>query len=244
MSKVPAEFEQILSRQGRRVLAGAHPLCAALADPKRRFVAQAGLIDRAKIARLRLLLDREMFAALERLEQPIPPETIWSQKRSYEDRLPKVMRVATAYLESRRERAWGVAERIGLMAMMNSPSFRAFAEALAGRPLKRGWGKQILCYGAGDYSGPHHDHHPEMKAARSGYIDMHIGLVSPQVRSHFLVYARGGHFQDMVDVGRDGMVSAYRLPFWHYTTPLQARPGQAAKARRWVLLGTFLFAKP
>jgi hypothetical protein len=32
-------------------------------------------------------------------------------------------------------------------------------------------------------------------------------------------------------------VTAYRLPFWHYTTPLVGAP----KAARWVLLGTFLF---
>jgi hypothetical protein len=34
----------------------------------------------------------------------------------------------------------------------------------------------------------------------------------------------------------------YRLPFWHYTTPLAAKPGAEATARRWVLLGTFLDA--
>jgi len=39
-------------------------------------------------------------------------------------------------------------------------------------------------------------------------------------------------------------VSAYRLPFWHYVTPLVAAPGRAREARRWVLLGTFLYAAP
>jgi hypothetical protein len=34
----------------------------------------------------------------------------------------------------------------------------------------------------------------------------------------------------------------YRLPFWHYTTPLVAKPGAEDAARRWVLLGTFLDA--
>jgi len=33
-------------------------------------------------------------------------------------------------------------------------------------------------------------------------------------------------------------VSAYRLPFWHYTTPLE---GRGAKAARWLVLGTFLY---
>ena len=37
-------------------------------------------------------------------------------------------------------------------------------------------------------------------------------------------------------------LTLYRLPFWHYTTPLQAKRGQERKEARWVLLGTFLYA--
>ena len=47
----PGEFEDLLSRAGRRVLAGTHPLCGALADPRRRFLAADDLLDRAKAAR-------------------------------------------------------------------------------------------------------------------------------------------------------------------------------------------------
>jgi hypothetical protein len=46
----------------------------------------------------------------------------------------------------------------------------------------------------------------------------------------------------MVDVNTPGGITVYRLPFWHYTTPLTARPGREKAARRWVVLGTFLFA--
>jgi len=244
LEKFPAEFEDLLTRQGRRLLAGSHPMAAALADPKCRFVCQAGLIDTAKTARLRGLLETQIEALLEKLEQPVLPETIWAMKRNYAELLPKTMRLRTAYLERKRERAWQAAEHIGLLMMMGSPSYHAFAQALAGRPLREKWGRQILCYGPGDYSGPHHDHHPEDAPARAGYVDLHISLVSPQVARHDLVYARAGHFSEIADVARDGLVSAYRLPFWHYTTPLQAKRGGEAKARRWVLLGTFLFAAP
>jgi hypothetical protein len=54
------------------------------------------------------------------------------------------------------------------------------------------------------------------------------------------VYAQDGHFSEMTRVSTVGGITVYRLPFWHYTTPLAARPRQAAAARRWVLLGTFL----
>jgi hypothetical protein len=129
------------------------------------------------------------------------------------------------------------AERIGLARLMRSESFRAFAEALAGRRLASGWGLQVLRYGPGDYAGPHNDHHPENPRARSGYIDLHLSLCTPGVAHQWLVYSRAGHFSEIVSVAGPATVTAYRLPFWHYTTPLVGR----ANAARWVLLGTFLY---
>jgi hypothetical protein len=43
-----------------------------------------------------------------------------------------------------------------------------------------------------------------------------------------------------VSVAKAAAVTAYRLPFWHYTTPLVGKRGRA-DAVRWVLLGTFLY---
>src|SRR4030095_10664763 len=143
--------------------------------------------------------------------------------------------------ERRRERADRRAEEIGLVAMLRSESFAAFAAALAGRALRRRWGIQLLCYGPGDYAGPHNDHHPEEPAARRGYLDLHISLSGRGVAQQWLVYAVQGHFSRIVDVATAGGVTAYRLPIWHYVTPLVARDGAPAEtARRWVLLGTFL----
>ena len=161
-------------------------------------------------------------------------------KRDYGELLPKTTRARTIYFESRREPGVKAAERIGLSRLMKSQSFRAFAEALAGARLAAGWGQQVLRYGPGDYAGPHNDHHPENPDARGGYIDVHVSLCSPGVAHQWLVYGRAGHFSEIVPVAGAATITAYRLPFWHYTTPLAARPGRAAQAHRWVLLGTFL----
>jgi hypothetical protein len=129
--------------------------------------------------------------------------------------------------------------------MLRSASFGAFAAALAGRELRPRWGIQALCYGPGDYAGPHNDHHPEDAAARRGYLDLHVTLAGPGVAQQWLVYTRQGHFSEVADVAAAGTITAYRLPFWHYTTPLVPRPGATAEtARRWVLLGTFLYKQP
>lgn len=234
---IPAEFEDLLSRAGKRVLAGTHPLCGALANPRTRFLAAEDLLDRAKTARVRRTLEAGLQDSLELMERPIPPDSIFGMRHDYGELLPKSSRAHTVYFESRREPGYKAAERIGLVKMMRSQSFRAFAEALAGRKLASGWGLQVLRYGPGDYAGPHNDHHPENKDAKDGYIDLHLSLCGPGVDHQWLVYSRAGHFSEIVSVARPAAVTAYRLPFWHYTTPLVGTP----KAGRWVLLGTFLY---
>jgi hypothetical protein len=244
MDRFPVEFEEMLTAAGRRVLAGKSPLCGALAEPRRRFLAETGLVRERTARAAARLLDRALYDRLAPLEQPIPPESIWEMTRDYGELLPKTARVRTAFLERRRERAYRRSEEIGLVAMLRSESFAAFAAALAGRPLRPRWGIQLLCYGPGDYAGPHNDHHPEEPAARRGYLDLHVSLSGRGVAQQWLVYAVQGHFSRMADVATKGGVTAYRLPLWHYTTPLVARSGAPVEtARRWVLLGTFLYRR-
>jgi hypothetical protein len=240
MKKAPAEFAELLTPRGRRLLDGKGRLAPLTAD--RPFLGLTGLIEAQRAEALRDLIDRSLGGALTPMEDPIPDWTISQMRENYSELLPKAVRVKTALLESRRAKAYRIADEIGLLRLLRSQTFHQFAQALAGRTLKRGWGIQALCYGPGDYTGPHNDHHPEEADAREGYLDLHLTLATPAVKSHFLVYAQDGHLSQMQDVNTVGGVTAYRLPFWHYTTPLQARPGREADARRWVLLGTFLFA--
>jgi hypothetical protein len=244
MNRFPAEFADLLTRKGRRILEGRDPETRdALLDPARFFVPISGAVDPDRARAIHALLDRRMRKVLSPLAAAIPEGSIWNQTRNYQERLPKTARARTAFLERRSGRAWRAAEASGLIAMMRSASFRAFAEAVAGRALDAEFGQQVLCYGPGDYAGPHTDHHPEDSRAAPGYVDFHVSFGSPAVAHQYLVYARGGHFSEMVDVNTPGGITVYRLPFWHYTTPLMARPGRAAQARRWVVLGTFLFAE-
>ena len=71
---------------------------------------------------------------------------------------------------------------------------------------------------------------------------MHLMLATRAVEHQWLVYAKGGHFTEVQGVHTLGGMTVYKLPFWHYTTPLVARPRREQEARRWVLLGTFLYA--
>ncbi|HVI89074.1 MAG TPA: hypothetical protein VM659_12265 [Dongiaceae bacterium] len=244
MFHIPREFDDLLSPAGRRVLAGREPeICGALADPRRRFIALDGMVARKQAENLRRLLEERMLPHLTRMAAPIPPETVWEMRQDYAEWLPKTARVMTAYLENRRGKAMAVAREIGLIDLLSSESFIAFAEAVVGRKLDPKGGQQVLCYGPGDYAGPHNDHHPENKRAAQGYLDIHLSLANRAVQHQYLVYAKAGHFTEIVPVASLGGLTIYRLPFWHYTTPLTALPGKEAQARRWLLLGTFLYAK-
>lgn len=244
MRHFPAEFADLLTARGTRLLAGRDAAAGALADPRCRFLALSGLIDQRQAAAATTLLERMLLPHLRPMARPIPPETIWEETHNYAERLPKAMRQQTAHLDNRRSAGFAAAESIGLIAMLRSDSYRAFAGALAGAKLKQKYGLQALAYNAGDYAGPHTDHHPEEPEAARGYFDMHVSFATPGLRDQYLVYAKAGHLTEMVDVAKGGTVTAYRLPLWHYTTPLRARPGHEATARRWVLLGTFLYADP
>ncbi len=240
MRRAPPEFADLLTPRVRRSLSRRKP-GQGDAFGGARFLAATAWVDRQKALGLLNLLERELLGALVPMEDSIPEWTIRAMQQNYAELLPKTVRVQTALLDSRRERAYEIAERMGLVAMLRSDSFAEFAEYLADRRVRRRRGIQALCYGPGDYSGPHNDHHPEEPEAREGYLDVHLTLATPAVAHQWLVYEHQAHFSKMQSVNTLGGITAYHLPFWHYTTPLVPRRARASAARRWVLLGTFTF---
>lgn len=241
MKSFPNEFEALLTKTGKRVLAGRHPtLSGALAKGQSRFVAADDLLDPKKSRAVAGLLQAALGDRMMKMEQAIPRGATWNMKTAYQEKLPKTVLVHTAMLDEKKSPARARAEEIGLIAMLQSKSFHAFAEALSGYPLRRQWGLQTLCYQPHDYSGPHNDHHPDEPYGCDGYTDLHLTFCTSGVLHQWLVYERDSHLQDIRSIATVGGVTCYRLPFWHYTTPMVAKRGRDAEARRWVLLGTFL----
>jgi hypothetical protein len=54
-----------------------------------------------------------------------------------------------------------------------------------------------------------------------------------------LVFEEKGFFTGSLDLGRFAGILIYKLPFWHYTTPLRAQLGRRNSARRWLLLCSY-----
>src|SRR5437660_1229172 len=88
-----------------------------------------------------------------------------------------------------------------------------------GRRLLAG-ARQVICYQAGDYSGPHNDHHPEDEGTCNGFVDLHIMFSNDAVAHQLLVYEERRYLSGAHAVSGAPSMAIYRLPFWHYTTPL------------------------
>ncbi|HYP28496.1 MAG TPA: hypothetical protein VE262_17415 [Blastocatellia bacterium] len=241
MRKFPREFSDLLTPHGRSVLNGEEgSACSLFNGSKKYFVILEDLIEKEKADSCLRLLDEHVYPLLAPIRRAIPRESITGMKENYEEALPKTVRAKTAYLRRRSARSFRAAEKIGLLDMMRSESFVRFVESVSGLGLDHsGWGYQVLCYEHGDYAGPHNDHHPENEDYRDGFVDFHIMFTNEAVDHHWLVYQNNWHLSEIANINLQGAVSVYKLPFWHYTTPLVAKAGREHEARRWLLLGTF-----
>jgi hypothetical protein len=240
MKTFPHEFSELLTPYGKRVLKGeAENASSLFLNSKQYFVNLNKVIDKRAAKECAALLEKHLHKHLAVEQRKIDADSITGMIENYSETLSKTMRIRTAFLKRRTARSYVAAERIGLLRMMQSESFTDFVEAVTGLKLDRDLSLQVICYQQGDYSGPHNDHHPEEETIRDGFIDFHVMFPNESVAHQYLVYEEGRHFSRIVDVNTPGGISIYKLPFWHYTTPLAGKPGHETEARRWLLLGTY-----
>ena len=246
MDRFPAEFEELLNRRGRRLFAGLQPFEALMEQRRTPIHLLEKIIDDGVARECIRLLDQAMYPHMRRMHIPVPREALTRLRENYEERLPKTMRVKTATFNYRKSAVLDAAREIGLADMMSSNSLLRCAQAASRTPLLRNaWGRQVICYERGDYSGPHNDHHPENLEERNGFIDFHVMFSNDGVGHQLLVYEDHRHFlTESHEISGRSALAIYRLPFWHYTTPLIPKRGREDTARRWLLLASFAFDPP
>jgi hypothetical protein len=245
MDRFPAELDDLLNARGRRLLRDAPQLEALLAKKRTPIIVLDGIMDDGVARECIEILDEAMYPHLKRMHTPIPRTALTEMKRNYAEQLPKTVRVKTVTFNTSRSRAHEAARQCGLASLMWSKSFLHLAQRTSAPKLRSDfWGAQVICYENGDYSGPHNDHHPEREETRNGFLDLHVMFSNEGVASQSLVYEERGFLSAIRDVTSRAAIAVYRLPFWHYTTPLVARPGHESTARRWLLLGSFDYDPP
>ena len=238
MGRFPTEFSSILSAYGQRILHGRASAAGLFSHNNTRFSVLANVVDNHAATRCVKLLDDRLYRLLTPMSSRIPRESISGMTVNYGESLPKTVRVKSAALQSKRDKSYRQASELGLICMLESPSLLAFAEAATGLKLEPR-GVQALCYEHGDYAGPHNDHHPEVEDLKDGYVDLQIMFSNQAVAHQWLVYQHDRHFSRIQNLNLQGAVAVYKLPFWHYATPLTGKRGREAEARRWLLLSSF-----
>lgn len=245
MDKFPSEFDDLLNRRGRKLLRDLPALETLLAKKRTPIVLLENVMDDGVARECIRLLDRAMYPHLRRMHSPIPRTVLTAMKKNYQEELPKTVRVKTVTFNSPRSQALRAAQECGLASLMGSKSFLNLAQRATTPPLRTDyWARQVICYEPGDYSGPHNDHHPERAELRNGFVDLHIMFANDDVASQSLVYEEKGFLSSIHGIASRAAIAIYRLPFWHYTTPLVARLGRESTARRWLLLGSFEYQPP
>ena len=245
MDRFPSEFVDLLNRRGRRLFHDLPHLETLIAKRRTPIVILDDVLDADVVRDCIRLLDEGMYPHLRRMHTPVPREALAGMKKNYQEELPKTVKVRTATFNAPKSKVLAAARQIGLAEMMASSSMLRLAQA-ASKPALRSdwWARQVICYEAGDYSGPHNDHHPENAAERNGFVDFHLMLSNDDVAQQLLVYEQRRFLSAVRDVSSRSAIAIYRLPFWHYTTPLMPRPGRERSARRWLLLGSFAYDPP
>lgn len=233
MTRFPPEFEALLSAEGRQLLQGTHPAANVLRAE--RFFSSSTLLDPAAIAGAAELMTRTFEDLLMVSAKQLPPAN--GTHASNEESVPKVGRMRAVPQDGPRgTEGQRRAEEIGLLTMFTSASYRRFAEVLAGRALEGPHTGQIFSYQHGDSAGPHTDHHPDEARMKNGYVDVHLTFCTPGIREQSVVYERNGFFSEQRSIAAHGTITAYRLPMWHYTTPLRA---DSMDERRWLVLASY-----
>jgi hypothetical protein len=241
MQRFPPEFSELLSRPGRAAVEQAAASNGDIRCDKLVWLPQvlSPKVSAASVA----LLEESLARFLRPVQCPIPRSSISGMRRAYTETLPKTISNSSINLNPSSGPAVSAAKRIGLLRLMQSDSLLRTAERLTGFPLLPDPGLQVLCYGEGDYVGPHNDHHPDAPNLRRGYVDLHLTLSNEAVAGHTLVYESDGFLNKSVEVGvRSGLAVSF-LPFWHYTTPLAAKRRAQRRARRWLILTSFSIAE-
>jgi hypothetical protein len=245
MDRFPSDVADLLNARGRRLLADAPQLEKLIAARRTPIVVLDGIIDDGVARDCIRLLDEALYPHLRRMHREVSREALVEMTENYEEALPKTVRVKTATFNTRKSKVLDAAREIGLAEMMASKSMLRLVQSVSKPKLRSNdWGRQVICYETGGYSGPHNDHHPQNEDERNGFVDFHLMFSNEHVAQQLLVYEERRFLSSVRDVsGRSGL-AIYRLPFWHYTTPLTARPGREDSARRWLLLASFAYDPP
>ncbi len=239
MKTFPSEFESLLNKKGKDILHGRlsfHPFAKRNSAS---IEVIKDIINKDVAYKCIQLLNKSFFANLKPLERTIDAQEMLEMKTNYSEKLGKTLRMKTVEIRNKKAQVYQKANECGLIQLLNSESLRIFGEKVVGDTFGRPLNNQIICYENNDYVSPHTDHHPENDNINKGYYDIHLMFSNKYVANQLLIYEDKGFLNKVTTISEPSAIAIYRLPFWHYTTPMQGVVGKENMAQRWLLLRSF-----
>ena len=252
----PSEFTELLTNRGREILdQGLVAPQFEFDNGETPYVSLRDVVD-SEQARVCLAAFESRFAAIRpyRVDYRIPgasqarPELDYSSSpfcaRHYQMTCP-MDGYDPRYDEAGLRNSRSFFDDSGLRTFAQSDSIRRFAEKVTGYELRQreGSGILVVCYGAYDYLSPHTDVSWPFTAGWDSenraiaYVDFHLIFGNDAVAHQYIVMQDGAHLNKILGGPPfNGAISVYRLPLWHYSTPLVPKPGREDEARRWILM--------
>lgn len=239
LKKFPAEFEDLLNKNGKKIMKGHYTSENFGKKGGTPIEVLSNVIDKDVAADCVKILQQNFYGHLKNISSRIDQNAIPAMKKNYSEQLAKTLKMKTLELGVKKSKTNQLAHDCGLMEMLASDSLKAFAEMVTGEPFGSPENNQIICYQHGDYVSPHNDHHPENDNVKNGYYDIHIMFSNEHVQHQWLVYEKNGFLNSTYDIASPSAIAIYKLPFWHYTTPMMAKNNREDDAQRWLLLRSF-----
>jgi hypothetical protein len=244
MKKFPEEFSDLLNKKGQHILSGKYKTDKFKSKKNTPVDVLSEVIDEKAATDCIRILQKNFYPLLRPIASRIDPEELINMKKNYSEKLAKNLRMKTLEIGGKNSRSFESAAACGLYQMMHSASLQKFGEMVAGEPFGVAQNNQIICYESGDYVSPHNDHHPEFPSVKDGFFDIHIMFSNAAVQHQLLVYENNGYLNGYYNIAVPVAIAVYKLPFWHYTTPLVPKQKKESTAQRWLLLRSFETAKP
>ena len=93
---------------------------------------------------------------------------------------------------------------------------------------------QFSKYTQGDNIGLHNDYYGTTKKVK-WFLDVHISFVNKWVDHQYMLFGKDT-LNNEVSVAANGSIGIYRLPLWHFVTPLIGKVGHENEAARWLII--------
>jgi hypothetical protein len=245
--RIPLEFADILSERAKPFL---HKKNKPMNGDVGGYRKMDGAIHPSFCKEIMLILESEMKPHLHKIDMRLPTDAKSMYNFKYKTGTsPLGWQSSSAYLnysdpESYSKVYLGVQQAVydtfyatGIPSLFHSDSWNEWMCNFLGEDesafADRSRAIQVSRYVEGDNIGLHNDYYGNRKQA-DWFIDAHISFCH-EVAHQYMLFGVDS-LSNSTCVSKMGSIGLYKLPLWHFVTPMVAKRGKSSEAYRWLII--------